>query len=224
MYFYVAGDSAGGNLAAAVSLKLRDEGFAPKIKLQVLLYPALQCLDFQLPSYKHNHNGPLTTTEMLAYSYNQYMDGKTDKIPVFVNNSHVSASAKNALAKTHLNLDRLPKTFLEGFKRPSLDFGDEKIWSEVKDTLMNPYFSPLVAESLADLPTAYVFTAEHDVLRDDGILYADRLREAGNKVTHVNPDMGIHGMMSYGEFIPEARPFIDEMTMFIKNNLGERQT
>lgn len=46
----IAGDSAGGNLAAAVALKLKK-----KIKLQVLIYPVLQAFDFQTPSYRENN-------------------------------------------------------------------------------------------------------------------------------------------------------------------------
>jgi acetyl esterase len=51
----VAGDSAGGNLAAAVALKARDEN-GPAIKLQVLLYPALTVQTIETGS-RRRYNG-----------------------------------------------------------------------------------------------------------------------------------------------------------------------
>ncbi len=47
----VCGDSAGGNLSAAVSIMARDKGFN-KIKCQVLLYPAVDMVHLDTPSYK----------------------------------------------------------------------------------------------------------------------------------------------------------------------------
>ena len=38
----LSGDSAGGNLAAALSIKFRDSGQDVQFKYQVLLYPFLQ--------------------------------------------------------------------------------------------------------------------------------------------------------------------------------------
>jgi acetyl esterase/lipase len=44
---------------------------------------------------------------------------------------------------------------------------------------VSPYASPAIAPDLNELPPAYVTTMEFDPLRDEGILYALRLMEAG---------------------------------------------
>jgi len=67
----LAGDSAGGNLAAACSLKARDEG-GPPIALQVLLYP---CLDTNLDtdSYRANTNDPGLTRAAMEFIWKVYL-------------------------------------------------------------------------------------------------------------------------------------------------------
>ncbi len=46
----------------------------------------------------------------------------------------------------------------------------------------NPDVSPALSEDLSGLPPAVIINAEFDPLRDDGVLYASKLRAAGNKV------------------------------------------
>ncbi|MGZ5221180.1 MAG: alpha/beta hydrolase [Chitinophagaceae bacterium] len=46
----------------------------------------------------------------------------------------------------------------------------------------NPEVSPILTEDLKGLPPAVIINAEFDPLRDDGILYAAKLRKAGVKV------------------------------------------
>lgn len=46
----------------------------------------------------------------------------------------------------------------------------------------NPEASPILTKDLKGLPPAVIINAEFDPLRDDGILYADKLRKAGVKV------------------------------------------
>ncbi|HAK62094.1 MAG TPA: alpha/beta hydrolase, partial [Alphaproteobacteria bacterium] len=66
----------------------------------------------------------------------------------------------------------------------------------------DPRLSPLRAKNFAGLPPAYVITAQYDVLRDEGRLYAEKLKEAGVKVTHVNYDTLIHGFFTMAGVIP----------------------
>ncbi len=69
----VAGDSAGGNLAAVCALRSRDRG-GPRLRMQVLLYPVTDC-DLATPSYIEHGSDPgdyLTTDEMRWY-WDQYV-------------------------------------------------------------------------------------------------------------------------------------------------------
>jgi acetyl esterase len=60
----VGGDSAGGNLAAVVSLKSRDQD-GPAIELQVMVYPVTDLSSFATPSYQEfGENHYLTKSEM----------------------------------------------------------------------------------------------------------------------------------------------------------------
>lgn len=73
----------------------------------------------------------------------------------------------------------------------------------------DPFVSPLCAPDLAGLPPAIVVTADADPLRDDGIRYAERLREAGVPVRLENY-MGMpHAFLSIASLCPAAPVCID---------------
>ena len=154
----------------------------------------------------------------MAFFTAMYLDGNEDKINVLLENGHLSPAVKES-GLPLINVSKLPSKYLVGYTRPSVETGSETVWNEVKDKLLNPYFSPLVADRLDNLPPAYVFTAEHDPLRDEGILYAERLRESGIKVKHHHSDIGIHNIMVWSMYLPEADKLFREMTSFIVENL-----
>ncbi|WP_260871583.1 alpha/beta hydrolase [Bacillus sp. X1(2014)] len=80
-------------------------------------------------------------------------------------------------------------------------FGNYYINNE-EDT-KNKYIAPLLAEDLSNLPPAYVITAENDVLRDEGLAYAERLKQAGVKVESTIEEGLVHGYFTNMAVFPE---------------------
>lgn len=72
----VMGDSAGGNLAAALCLMIRDRGQS-LIAQQVLIYPVVSGMLDQ-PSIDLNANGPFLTKEMMEYFVQYYAQSESD--------------------------------------------------------------------------------------------------------------------------------------------------
>jgi len=215
---YSVGQSAGGNLAAAVALKLRDDKFQPVIKMQVLANPITQGLDFMLPSMMQNEDAPMLKRKDMARCVSMYLLGSDDRLKAFQNNEHVSPAVKQ-MKVPYIDVSQLPSKYLVGYERPSVETGNEMMWNELKHKLLNPYFSPLIAQHLDGLPLTYLFTAEHDALRDDGFLYAYRLRESGVKLKHVHSEISIHACLTFLRTLPEVDEIFRGITKFIADNL-----
>jgi acetyl esterase len=73
----VGGDSAGGNLAAVVSIQSRDEGY-PKIALQVLVYPVTDLSTFDTPSYAEFAVGYGLTAAQMEWFRGHYLARQED--------------------------------------------------------------------------------------------------------------------------------------------------
>jgi acetyl esterase len=68
----VAGDSAGGNLSAVTTLRIRDEG-GPALRGQLLIYPAVGYHTPPTPSYIENAEGYGMTREAAVWFFEQYL-------------------------------------------------------------------------------------------------------------------------------------------------------
>lgn len=65
--------------------------------------------------------------------------------------------------------------------------------------------APLLAADLSGLPPALVLVGAYDVLRDDGIAYADALTAAGGQVTLVEYRGLSHGFINMAAFLTAGR-------------------
>ncbi len=75
----VAGESAGGNLAAVMSLRARDSD-GPSITGQLLLYPVVDA-DLSRDAYVRNGEGFLLTTDTMRWFWNHYCPEPQRKHP-----------------------------------------------------------------------------------------------------------------------------------------------
>ncbi len=158
----LAGDSAGGNLAAAISLAARDRG-GPTARLQALVYPAVST-DCDRPSCRENAEAPFLTRESLLYYIASYLGGA--------------------------------------------------------NSTTDPYAAPLEAASHRGLPPAFIATAGIDPLRDDGALYAERLRLAGVEVECRCASRLVHGYLRAFDFCRAARGEFDALCAALRRHLG----
>ena len=69
----VAGDSAGGNLAAVIAQRARDEG-GPTLAFQLLWYPSITA-DLSLPSFTENADAPILNREVIDAFLGWYAPG-----------------------------------------------------------------------------------------------------------------------------------------------------
>jgi len=123
----VAGDSVGGNMAAAVTLMAKERG-GPTIRQQLLFYPVTNA-SFDSESYHQFATGYFLRRDAMMWFWEQYTSNPKER-------GEITASPLRA-----------------------------------------------TTEQLRGLPSALVITAEADVLRDEGEAYANKLREAGVRVT-----------------------------------------
>ena len=214
----LTGESAGGNLAAAVTLKLRDDNFEPAVKMQLLFYPWLQVLDLQLPSYIRYQHGALLTQKAMAFFLANTLDGSDRRQEAYRNNDHVSPAVKK-MTVPYIDVSQLPSKYLVGYENPSVETGNKTMWTELKDKLLSPYLSPLVADRLDGLPLTFILSAEQDVLRDDSFLYAARLRKSGVSVEHVHSEVSIHASLNAFGSLPEVEEIYQDVAKFITSNL-----
>lgn len=77
---------------------------------------------------------------------------------------------------------------------------------------------PLHADNLAALPPTFLLTAEYDPLRDEGIAFAQKLREAGVALRYRHFDTASHGFAcsegpseNFNEFMTDLVTWLEQL-------------
>jgi acetyl esterase/lipase len=101
--------------------------------------------------------------------------------------------------------------------------GNPKLIKNAKGVL-NPDVSPLLVEDeeLAKLPPTYILTVDHDRLRDEGFIYAGRLKANGVDVVHRHFENTFHGSLTFLEGILEldiAHVMLDDIVKYLNKYL-----
>lgn len=202
-------DSSGANIGAAAVLHLaRTQSDHPPLKYQVLICPFLQALNFRLPSYHDNteifNNFNTKRAAAFAALYLGFDDQKGDFYgDIFSRNGHVNTEFRtNSKYAQYINETNLPEKYrLRRRVAPvKHEPHDEAVFQQIKTHLVDPRFSPLMADDLSGIPKTHIVVQHFDVLRDDGLLYAKRLRDFGVE-TNVYEGKGFH--IDHMKILPE---------------------
>lgn len=117
--------------------------------------------------------------------------------------NHTESASRKQFADGYFLTAPLMKWFFDHYAPKGIDRTDPRI-------------SPLFAKDLSGLPPAFVLTAGFDPLRDEGKEYADRLMQAGIKVTYTNYPGTIHGFFSLTRFLKQGLRANDEAGYALK--------
>ncbi|KFV54609.1 Arylacetamide deacetylase-like 4, partial [Tyto alba] len=192
----ICGDSSGGTLTAAVAQALVNRRDLPKLRAQILIYPFLQSVNFDLPSYQQNKGIPILLKERTLALGLKYLNMDLSITGALLKHCHIPEDLQLKYQKW-VNPDYIAHEFKNRGYKPSTTYPfSEEIYTQIKP-LLDSVFSPLLAEDsvIARLPEAFILTCEFDVLRDDGLLYKKRLEDHGIKVTWCHLQEGFHGTL-----------------------------
>ena len=235
-----AGDSAGANAASILSTKFIKQG-KYKPKLQALVYPPTQYFNFLTPSSIQYSNLEITSRAKLALIHMGLKRVNKYQEDFLIKNFHTLILNDEDLKsryEQYLNTDLIP----EEYKKNRLYYNNyadlnELVYphqksNEISIEKMDPKFIEMVKnlfkrnispglspdEDFINQPTSLVMVCEHDTRKDEALIYAERLRLAGNDVHVQFYENGFHGVFMY-ENSAVSRRMRTDFIQFIRENL-----
>ncbi|XP_059139590.1 neutral cholesterol ester hydrolase 1-like [Physella acuta] len=193
----VAGDGAGGNLAAAVAIELSSF-----VRLQILINPALQMLNFATPSYQDFSDMEMlpgiTSPEKEITNWMRYGNINLSFKHLLQGNRHVSLESYAAFSDFLNSSKRLPSPLKVSNKSTIHNSESNDTVSPFIDNLiLDSRFNPMFTQDVSFVADTYIITSQFDVLRDEALMFGHRLLENGVKVELHHYYHGFHGFFLF---------------------------
>ncbi|KAK3085011.1 hypothetical protein FSP39_022847 [Pinctada imbricata] len=223
----IGGDSAGGNMAAAITLRHKS-----KVAMQLLLVPSLQFSNWRTSSMLENSqylNKSINNLDAIYFVLN-YLGADHQYKDAFLANNHTTADFKKSQHGDFVDQSIwMPRKYVRDEKmkynlETTYNDGHKHIFNSIKDKIVDPLLAPMLAddESLENLPYTYIMTAGYDILRDDGIMFYERLSQLGENAHLSHFDDGFHNAI----FFPHgplrmgvAIRIVDDIVLQLKRKL-----
>ncbi|AJC48915.1 alpha/beta hydrolase fold domain-containing protein [Allofrancisella guangzhouensis] len=130
--------------------------------------------------------------------------------------------ANNVILYPSVDLSHMPTKSLEDFASGYILTKAKTMWySElyVPDNVdkQSPEISPFYIKKLEGMPRTLVITAGFDPLKDEGLLFAERLIRHNVEVQHYHFDSLVHGFINFSKLIPSEMDILHtRITKFLK--------
>ena len=186
----------------------------------MLIVPVLQMFSFNLTSHQEEYTYPefLTSKQMAWYS-SAYLTGSFDWKEILLSGNHTK-HLRNTIFASYLGLAQEGNYDLIDYRSVE----SPVLPKHALQSLLNPFYFPLMAHNLTGIPPIYIVTNQYDILRNEGELYVSRLRKAQVPVTHKHY-FGFHSsnLLYNASKVPFHHKAAVEMTRdivnFVKENL-----
>ncbi|CAO2613053.1 Arylacetamide deacetylase-like 2 [Lemmus lemmus] len=185
-----------------------------------MIYPQLQAIDNWMPSYREYEDGPFLSRKLAIKLSILYLTEDEELSKAVLSNEYMPEGSRDVFKFVNWS-HFLPEKYKRNhaYREPVLG----KLNASYP-ILLDSRVSPLLANDsqLQKLPLTYVITCEHDVLRDDGLIYVTRLRNAGVPVTHDHIENAIHGAISFAAaplYLHSGSRIIDKYISWLEENL-----
>ena len=144
------------------------------------MYPMTQIVSGTTRSYRDKHYA--ITTDGAAWAASQYVYGNLKILEAYQNGQLFNfLNGNSKLVQERFQYDNEKYNFGTAAKAFDLD-------EKAKNIILDPRVSPLMAQDkmLKNMPKTHIYAMEHDILRDDAVLFHRAAKKAGNENIDLN--------------------------------------